>query len=89
MKKLLTVLLVFSLVFLAACGGTRTSNQTAATPAEVKTITPTDAKARLDSGEAVVLLDTDTAAEYEKAHIDGALSLPKEDIGDKAPPFSP
>lgn len=89
MKKLLTVLLVFSLVFLAACGGTRTSNQTAATPAEVKTITPTDAKARLDSGEAVVLLDTDTAAEYEKAHIDGALSLPKEDIGDKAPALLP
>lgn len=89
MKKFLTVLLVFCLVFLAACGSVSTGKQPTATPAEVKIISPADAKARLDSGEAVVLLDTDTAAAYETAHIDGAISLPKEDIGDKAPALLP
>ena len=89
MKKFLTVLLVFSLVFLAACGSAGTGKQPAATPAAVKTITPTDAKARLDSGDAVVLLDTGTAAEYEKAHIDGAILLPNEDINGTAPALLP
>lgn len=42
-----------------------------------KTITPEEAKARLDSGDAVTLLDVRTEAEYEESHIPGAVSYPR------------
>lgn len=38
-----------------------------------KTLTPEEAKARLDSGNAVTLLDVRTEAEYEESHIPGAV----------------
>ena len=41
-----------------------------------KTLTPEEAKARLDSGDALTLLDVRTEAEYEESHIPGAVLLP-------------
>ena len=89
MKKRLTALLVLSLALFSACGGRAAVSQSSAAPAEVKTITPEAAKARLDSGDALVLLDVRTAEEYAEAHIDGAVLLPSEDIGDTAPALLP
>jgi len=89
MKKRLTALLVLSLALFSACGSGAAVSQSSAAPAEVKTITPEAAKARLDSGDALVLLDVRTAEEYAEAHIDGAVLLPSEDIGDTAPALLP
>lgn len=54
-----------------------------------KTITPEEAKARLDSGDAVTLLDVRTEAEYEESHIPGAVCLPVESIGTQPPESLP
>ena len=89
MKKRLTAFLVLSLALFSACGGRAAVSQSSAAPAEVKPITPEAAKARLDSGDALVLLDVRTVEEYAEAHIDGAVLLPSEDIGDTAPALLP
>lgn len=44
------------------------------------TLTPEAAKARLDAGEDVILLDVRTQEEYDGGHIPGAVCLPNEDI---------
>ena len=44
-----------------------------------------EAKARLDSGDPVVLLDVRTLEEFDGGHISGALCLPVESIGTEVP----
>lgn len=44
------------------------------------TLTAEEAKARLDEGENVILLDVRTQEEYDAGHIPGAVCLPNEDI---------
>ncbi len=53
------------------------------------TLTAEEAKARLDSGDPVTLVDVRTEAEYEDGHIEGALLLPNEDIGTSEPYLLP
>lgn len=89
MKKIFTAILVFTLIFLAACGSAVTGSKPSAAPAAVKQISPEAAKARLDSGDALVLLDVRTAAEYAEAHIGGAVLLPNEEIGSADPALLP
>jgi rhodanese-related sulfurtransferase/thiol-disulfide isomerase/thioredoxin/predicted small secreted protein len=91
MKKLIPALLVLSLLFLTACGGMSSADMSSAgtastaPAAEVKTITAEAAKARMDSGDPVVILDVRTAEEYAAAHISGAVLLPVESIGSEKP----
>lgn len=91
MKKALTAILALSLIFLAACGTGSAAAGSAATaaPAQVKSITPDEARARLQSGDPLVLLDVRTAEEYSEKHIPGAVLLPNEEIGDTAPALLP
>jgi len=52
------------------------------------TLTPEEAKARLDAGGEVILLDVRTQEEYDQGHIPGAVCLPNEDILPELPmPF--
>lgn len=44
-----------------------------------------EAKARLDFGDPVVLLDVRTLEEFDSGHISGALCLPVESIGTEVP----
>ena len=48
--------------------------------AEVKLISPEDAKARLDAGGEIVLIDVRTKEEYDQAHIPGAILLPVDQV---------
>lgn len=48
---------------------------------EYKKITIEEAKARIDSGDDLVILDVRTAFEYEAGHIKGAVLKPNEEIG--------
>ena len=91
MKKALTAILALSLIFFAACGTGSAAAGSAATaaPAQVKSITPDEARARLQSGDPLVLLDVRTAEEYSDKHIPGAVLLPNEEIGDTAPALLP
>lgn len=80
MKKLFSALLItLSLFVFAAC-----------TPkAEYHKISAEAAKTRLDSGDAVVLLDVRTQEEYDAGHIEGAILLPNETIADTPPDALP
>ena len=100
MKKWLAALLALVLlVGLAAC-----SSETAAPDGETpasdaadgqagtaawKTLTAEEAKARMDSGDPVTVVDVRTDSEYEEGHIEGALLLPNEDIGTTMPALLP
>ncbi len=58
-------------------------------PAEYRKITPDEAKARMDSGDEVLILDVRTQEEYDAGHIPGAVLLPNETIGSEAPAILP
>ena len=49
-----------------------------------ETISPSEAKKRIDSGEDVVILDVRTPAEYAQRHIKGSVLLPVDELRDKA-----
>ena len=57
-------------------------------PARYQKIPPEEAKAMMDEGNATVL-DVRTAAEFEDAHIAGAVLIPDTDIRDMAPGLLP
>jgi rhodanese-related sulfurtransferase len=58
---------------------------TEAVAAEYHKITPEEAKARMDSGDEVTIVDVRTPAEYKSGHIPGAINVPNEDILDEMP----
>lgn len=80
---------------LAGCGSAASSSVSAPsssfaqTGAEYHQLTAEEAKARLDSGDTLVLLDVRTQEEYEAAHIPGALLIPNEEIGTEPPAALP
>ena len=56
---------------------------------EYKKISAEDAKARMDSGDTIVILDVRTKEEYDAGHIAGAILIPNETIIDKQPELLP
>lgn len=91
--KLLISALVLSVCFClaGACahpsGGAKPA-EISGNPESVK-LTAEEAYEKITSGEPVVILDVRTAEEYEQSHIEGAVLLPNEQIGDSAPPELP
>jgi len=80
MKRFLTGLLIaVSLLTFAAC----------APKAQYHLITAEQAKERLDSGDALLLVDVRTKEEFDAGHIEGALLLPNEEILDTPPELLP
>ncbi len=53
--------------------------------AQYHKITAEEAKARIDSGDAITIVDVRTQEEFDEAHIEGAILVPNETIGDKDP----
>lgn len=94
MKKIASFFaLMLSLLTLSACAAPAAA---AATPAptvtaavEYKKISAADAKARMDSGDTIVILDVRTQEEYDAGHIPGAILVPNETIVDKQPELLP
>jgi len=94
MKRLLSILLTTCLLLLLGCSPAApdTPDQVETPPAEAnaaeslgyKQITPEEAKAMMDRGEADVILDVRTLDEFETGHIAGAVLLPDYEIEDKA-----
>lgn len=54
-----------------------------------KKITAQQAKARIDSGDEVIILDVRTEAEYNAEHIQNAILIPNETISDVMPELLP
>ena len=102
MKKILSALvLVLSFVTLSACAAPVAEATPAATPlaaaeatasaapAQYQKITAEQAKARMDSGDEIIILDVRTQEEYDAGHIAGAILIPNETIIDTKPDLLP
>ena len=57
--------------------------------AEYVKLKPEEAKARIDSGDAIVIVDVRTPEEYGESHIGNAINIPVEDIGAEKPEALP
>ena len=69
---------------------TPVSKDAAQTPViEYKRITAEEAKARIDSGNDIIILDVRTEEEYNSGHIPNAILIPNETIIDKMPDLLP
>ena len=80
MKQVFSAIFVaLSLITLAAC----------APKAQYHLINAEEAKERLDSGDALILVDVRTKEEFDAGHIEGALLLPNEEILDTPPELLP
>lgn len=94
MKKIFSFLaLAASLLTLSACAApaavAETPAPTATPVVEYKKISAADAKARMDSGDEIIILDVRTKEEYDAGHIAGAILIPNETIIDKQPELLP
>ena len=54
---------------------------------EVARITATDLKARLDSGEAILVVDSRSLSDFERRHIAGAISVPAREVAARLDEF--
>ena len=92
MKKLFEFLFA-SFLFLSFSGCAASASPAEQTPspklAEYHKISASDAKARLDSGDELILLDVRTKEEFDTGHIAGAVLLPNETIVDTPPEVLP
>ena len=98
MKKLLPIIaILIGALTLAGCAApvaaalptpSATATPTAA-PAQYQKITAEQAKARMDSGDAIVILDVRTQEEFDEGHIAGAILVPNETIIDEQPGLLP
>lgn len=55
------------------------------TSGEYQKMTAEEAKARMDSGDEIIVVDVRTAEEFESGHIEGAVLIPNESISDTQP----
>ncbi len=89
MKRLIFLVPVFLLLLLFASCRQDKAETSEADKAEYQKITAEQAKARIDSGEDVIILDVRTQEEYDSRHIDGAILIPNETISDTQPDLLP
>lgn len=59
------------------------------TAIEYKKITAEEAKARIDSGDEIIILDVRTESEYHAGHIPNSVLIPNETIKDSMPELLP
>jgi len=86
---LIAIAAVLVLLFLVWKNHGKTPAASGGMEAVYHRLTPQEAKARMDSGEKITVVDVRTAAEYAQGHIPGAISLPNESIGTEQPALLP
>ncbi len=93
MKKFLSIIaLALSALTLSACAAPAAAAEAMPTDApvvEYKKISAADAKARIDSGDELIILDVRTQEEFDAGHIAGAILVPNETIIDEQPELLP
>lgn len=103
MKKFISILaMALSVLTLSACTAPAPAEEAvtessaasaepaaAKTPAVYQKITAKQAKARMDSGDAIIILDVRTQEEFNAGHIAGAILIPNETILDEQPALLP
>jgi len=81
MKKLL---ILISILILTACGNNTITDNEKGENAMYQQITQSEAKAIMDSGEDIIILDVREQDEFDEGHIPDAVLLPYTQIEDKA-----
>ena len=77
---------------LSACAAPAAKMENTPSPSptvEYKKISAADAKARMDSGDEMIILDVRTKEEFDAGHIAGAILVPNETIIDEQPELLP
>jgi rhodanese-related sulfurtransferase/thiol-disulfide isomerase/thioredoxin len=88
--RLVTLALALLLPLASLTGCARTSPaQTTPEKGVYQTITPEDYMKMLDDGEAHVLVDVRTAAEFDAEHLEGAVNIPVETLTGEKPASLP
>jgi hypothetical protein len=67
LRRVLAVIILLPLVFLASCD-----------PTDIRNITSEELKKMIDGGEKFVLVDTRSDFEYRRGTIQGAINIPQE-----------
>ncbi len=81
---IVVVIAVVVLVILALQGsGTDSASAPIPSPPDIPRISPGEVKALLDAGSNIVIVDTRSREEYERAHIAGAISIPLEEVAQR------
>jgi rhodanese-related sulfurtransferase len=92
MKRILAILtLALSVLTFSACAvpAPMPEPTPTSTPVQYRKISAADAKARVDSGDEIIILDVRTQEEFDEAHIPGAILIPNETILDEQPELLP
>ena len=77
---------------LSACAAPAAKMENTPSPSptvEYNKISAADAKARMDSGDELIILDVRTKEEFDAGHIAGAVLVPNETIVDEQPDLLP
>jgi rhodanese-related sulfurtransferase len=77
-----------AVLMLAGCGEKSAPAQGKVSLPEARLITPEEAKAMMDEG-GVIVVDVRSGQEYAGGHIEGAISIPLEEIAAKAAELLP
>ncbi len=83
LKKYLILVALF-IVVIQVGGCSNASSPSVTTMEQVPRISPAEAKSKLDSASDFIIIDTRFREEFEEAHITGSISIPLEDIPDRA-----
>lgn len=78
---LITIAIVLSSLGLTSC---KEAESTAASALKYEEISAEEAKAIMDSGDAHIIIDARTAAEFAEGHIEGAIMIPEYEIALRA-----
>lgn len=92
MKRIFAIFaLALSVLTLSACAlpAPMPEPTPTSTPVQYRKISAADAKARIDSGDDIIILDVRTQEEFNEGHIPGAILIPNETILDEQPALLP
>ena len=85
-KFLPIVLLILITIILGACSSAKTDSIASSKSDNIyEKITAEKVKQRIDSGEPITILDVRTKEEFDEKHIEGAILIPNEEIGNEPP----
>ena len=79
----IVVVIAVVVVVIFALQGSESDSAPIPSPPDIPRVSPGGVKALLDAGSNLVIVDTRSREEYERAHIAGAISIPVEEAAQR------
>lgn len=90
MKRILVLIpLLLTVLLLVSCSTNASSSSDSQSIKSYQKITAEEAKARIDSGDNIIIVDVRTQEEFDAEHIENAILIPNETISDAQPELLP